>query len=547
MRRPVLVALGALLAAPAPTFADDGSCQLVNEECSVVSVGFRPEKREDLPPGENLPPQIVVWVEKPDGTYVDTIFITKETGSYGLGNRPGRADFNSGPLWPYGRRLAVFPVWAHRHGRTWEEVHFQNGDENNLSHPFNQSSRDPHYCRPMTSTEPEWDALSCASPNAVFTDKGVFAGGTSYYPPRHDVARAPGMDSESVDLYPMDNPFDAVSQATPQFSSDATTITWPIPPTVGPGDYVLWMEVSKEFDHNATYSVDAYPSPTGIPWVEYGEPYRGQPLVVWKVPFSISTTSSTATVTAYTGYGDPDGIDGTLRAPDDTITVGVQGSGEGRLGLLDDGSRVHVMAQRESDMACPGTVPDIEVDASAGTDAQVTFTAPGDDGMIGKVMAYEIRYRVGSDLTEANFDDVSTTDPKLSLPIADPGAPQTFTLERLLPETEYTVGIRAIDNCHNRSALRTARFKTPERIGGEVDACFVATAAYGSAMAADVQMLRHLRDAVLRKSVLGELAVQTYYTFSPAVATFVGESELLRSTARALLVPLVTWVHAFAI
>src|SRR6478736_4705456 len=92
-------------------------------QCHVVDV--------EITPTEAL--QVGGWVEKPDGTFVDTIYITRKTGTYGLGNRPGRFDFNSGPapdtghddLWPYGRRITVFPVWAHRHGLTFPEVDFQ--------------------------------------------------------------------------------------------------------------------------------------------------------------------------------------------------------------------------------------------------------------------------------------------------------------------------------------------------------------------------------------------------------------------------------------
>jgi hypothetical protein len=58
-------------------------------------------------------------------------------------------------------------------------------------------------------------------------------------------------------------------------------------------------------------------------------------------------------------------------------------------------------------------------------------------------------------------------------------------------------------------------------------------------MANDVEMLRRFRDMLLRKSVLGELAVEAYYTFGPAVAGVVGESDLLRSTAREVLAPIV--------
>ena len=108
---------------------------------------------------KHAPSQIVAWVEDPSGAFVDTAFITQQTGTFGLGNRPGRPDFNSGPLWPYGRRITTFPVWAHRHGLAFDEVVFQDGDDSNLSHAFQESSRERHYCRPLISNEAMWDAV----------------------------------------------------------------------------------------------------------------------------------------------------------------------------------------------------------------------------------------------------------------------------------------------------------------------------------------------------------------------------------------------------
>ena len=56
------------------------------------------------------------------GDYIDTIYITQQTGTFGLGNRPGRFDFNSGPHWPYGRRITTFPVWSHARHRVPGDV-----------------------------------------------------------------------------------------------------------------------------------------------------------------------------------------------------------------------------------------------------------------------------------------------------------------------------------------------------------------------------------------------------------------------------------------
>jgi hypothetical protein len=63
-------------------------------------------------------------------------------------------------------------------------------------------------------------------------------------------------------------------------------------------------------------------------------------------------------------------------------------------------------------------------------------------------------------------------------------------------------------------------------------------------MANDVEQLRGFRDQVLRQTVLGELAVEAYYTFGPVLAGVIGESEVLRATARTALEPVVARVRS---
>jgi hypothetical protein len=517
-------------------------------ECTTLDVDFLPAATSANPFGL----QVVAWLEDTSGKYIDTIFITQQTGTFGIGNRPGRFDFNSGPNWPYGRRITVFPVWAHRHGLMWDEIGFQDDADSNLSHNMDQSSKEAHFCRPMCATgqpcdpgdSPAWDAMSCASPLKVFTDKGVMhAGQTSLYPPRNDLERA-GPDDTSVAMFEVLNPFDAVSQATPTAGVPAT-FSWPIPPSLAFGDYVLFVEVSREFDMNATYNAAAFPPPTGIPYSTYGLPYRGQPSVIYKLPFSIATTPTTATTSSYVGYSTPDGADGVIHAPDATIS-NTPGSGAGRLQLLsNDGStyRLRIASKPQNDTVAPGFPSGLQVAALTSRDAGIAFVAPGDDGVTGKVQKYEIRYRVGEAMTEENFADAAlVTKPVVP---TQAGTLQLFTLDGLLPETEYSVAIRAIDDCRNVGPLSFLTFKTKVRDVGEIDACFIATAAYGSVMAADVDMLRRFRDGTLRKTVLGELAVETYYTFSPAVSGVVGESDVLRATARDLLAPIVARVRSF--
>jgi hypothetical protein len=153
------------------------------------------------------------------------------------------------------------------------------------------------------------------------------------------------------------------------------------------------------------------------------------------------------------------------------------------------------------------------------------------------VRGYDLRISVGEELTEANFD--AATPVLTEMVPAPAGSLQVLELPNLLFETEYTIAIRAYDDCRNTGPITTLRFTTLPRGVGEVDACFIATAAYGSAMARDVELLRRFRDAALRRTVLGEMAVEAYYTFGPALSGLIGESDLLRATARGLLDPVV--------
>jgi hypothetical protein len=532
MRRRLFAAALLLTAAALPAPHADAAAG----ECRVVETTFKPADKL----------QIVVWLEDPQGNFLGTVYVTDGIGRRGLGNRPGRMDFNSGPRWPYGRRTATFPIWSHRHGESFPQVVFQNTEDNNLSHPFSHSSQEAFYCRPMRPDEAGWDTGTCAS--TVFTDKGKFdVDTTSVYPPREDIARVDGIDDIAVAMFDPMNPFDQVSGATP--AADLPySVTWPIPEDLPAGPYVLWVEVAKEFDHNATYNPTTFPEPSGIPWGEYGEPYRGQPSVVYSVPFTIAGTATSASTDTYAGYGDPDGVDGNVRAPDTTIDTGTPGSGAARLLLHTDGSnnfRVKVVARPELDQANPGAADDLITTILTQRAASLQFFAPGDDGELGTVTGYEIRYRAATPIDENNFADASPIS--TSIEPDEPGQIQTFEVTGLLPQTTYYVGVRAFDDCKNYGPLVTTSFVTPERVAGEVDACFVATAAYGSVMASEVGMLRAFRDGILRRSVLGELFVETYYTVGPAFSANVAHSDVLRHAARDSLSPLVDLVKGLKV
>ena len=70
--------------------------------------------------------------------------------------------------------------------------------------------------------------------------------------------------------------------------------------------------------------------------------------------------------------------------------------------------------------------------------------------------------------------------------------------------------------------------------------CFIATAAYGSAMNKDVDTLRRFRDGYLLTNAPGQKFTELYYKYSPPLADSIRKSESLKKWVRASLIPLVS-------
>ena len=68
------------------------------------------------------------------------------------------------------------------------------------------------------------------------------------------------------------------------------------------------------------------------------------------------------------------------------------------------------------------------------------------------------------------------------------------------------------------------------------DRCFIATAAYGTETASQLDILRDFRDQVLLENALGSRFVEAYYRVSPPVAAFIAKNDFLRAVVREVLV-----------
>jgi len=88
----------------------------------------------------------------------------------------------------------------------------------------------------------------------------------------------------------------------------------------------------------------------------------------------------------------------------------------------------------------------------------------------------------------------------------------------------------------------TANFKF-----GPFGWCFIATAAYGTDTAKEIDILREFRDTVLLPNSLGAEFVSLYYKTSPPIANFVSQHEVLRTAVRVgfvdPIVKILTWTH----
>jgi len=573
------------------------------------ALAFGPQLSVRFQPTDRV--QLAIWVESADGTYMGTLALTHAVAKAGIGNRPGALQMNSGFRWPYGRREGVLPVWAHARVKSappFRRVIFQNRrSEGFASRTTDDQSRDDYYCLSFardTTNRDALDAVSCAS---VFSsDKGRFikdsdvgkgyaephedASGdgyrslslTSLYPPRRDLSRCADAscfdhadvaqyNSHALSVMPE---LDAVTQATPQGHTPLTyrfslPSTWPTT-----NDYVLFVEANTEGDYGAGLDDRSMPTPKtpADAWdvwsKEFGYAYRGQPSVVYRLPFRIDAPND-ASVDAPLGCGALEGEDGDIhpladRIVDDPATA--PGSGADRLeqGIA---PRLQLSVTRPNAELCANSqaapaVQHLRVgrypeSTHAHTWATLTFETPDGARSIG---AYEVMVRPEGGAWERAFTPDSAEE---LLPVAldmcrdlgDPtrnrctamksGETLSVVIAGLQQSTHYEVQVTPVDDdCGSAGASASASFETPARVFSTVTPCFVATAAYGTPLAGEIAVLRGFRDRHLAASHVGRALIRAYYAVGPHLASAIAGRPSLRAAVRAGLKPVVallTW------
>jgi hypothetical protein len=503
---------------------------------------------------------------------------------------------------------------------------FQRRHEGFASRECEDSTKDSYYCLSFTAESTRRDGLDAVSCASVFnSDKGRImtaqdvANGysepltidgpptwqgadrtlslTSLYPPRRDFTSC--ADSSTVNVCMggtsscQDSPdsatyatrarsvmpeIDAVTMATPPADMQQT-VMFSVPSSWPDGNYVAYLEINTEGDYNTTYNSTSYPTPCAtaasdcggsVRWdswaLGYGYPYRGQPSVVFAVPFTLGQAAMFSTMTPV-GFGSLDGTDanpGAMHMMDGTISddpQGAPGSGADRLHMsATQTSRLELEVRPCLTGALPDAPAELTIEPVMDPKhshewAHLHFVVPQYQGELSR---YEVR--TSTDPNPIVVGDVtsfiqglpaqaaSSKTEALVIP-ADkpPGSAIDVDFGGLAPLTHYWVGVRAVDSCNRPGPHVVAEVTTtkvnftqlpPVSLDPAHPQCFIATAAWGSTLEPAVQAMRRARDRLLGEVPLFAVAADLYGRSGPAAAAVLKRSDTARVLARQMLGPL---------
>ena len=190
-----------------------------------------------------------------------------------------------------------------------------------------------------------------------------------------------------------------------------------------------------------------------------------------------------------------------------------------------------------------------QIDLDSNNEYSTSFVATGPLWKDGG--EYTIKANYGVQKGEGSFtftggDGIrgSTPEPVIEEPIIEEPIIEEPIIEEATPviiEPEPEPEPEPQPMCGEGTVLEDGKCVVAEEKGG---GCLIATAAYGSEMAPQVQFLREIRDGKIMATQSGTAFMtgfnQFYYSFSPAVADYERENPVFKEAVKITLTPLLT-------
>jgi uncharacterized repeat protein (TIGR02543 family) len=184
--------------------------------------------------------------------------------------------------------------------------------------------------------------------------------------------------------------------------------------------------------------------------------------------------------------------------------------------------------------------------------ASTTFTMPAADVTVTANFAVGAAYTLT--MAASPFVGGTATD----VTGASPYTEGTVVSIQAVPASEYQfVGWTATAGAFGNANAASTAFTMPAadvtvtatfQVSSTGGLCFIATAAYGSPTAEQLDVLREFRDVVLLPSSLGADFVSLYYKISPPIAEVISRHDFLRTVVRVSfldpIVAILNWSYA---